>query len=278
MTTDTVGIEQRGDNLLVARVHHDGGRRVVRTLARVRTDDASLEELSANARTVRAVPDTRVIVKSLLVPTGDPAPPKERGAFELATSLPEPEQAFSFDLLPTARPERWVGLAYRRTTLAELFGPLADLPDSYRMRAAALASGWLAYCRSEPGDLICLAEVGPDGVSVCFIYQKRVISLTSLGAAPDILATEQGCKHLAIELRTIANFKLAELAEQGISVPLAKLILAGSIEDGLMPHFTRLFPTGVVRPRLNEAFLQDRSQIGDIAPESFLVALGLTVD
>lgn len=230
---------------------------------------SSLDTIETDsASCIRSIPDREVVVKSMHVPADQPLPSEERARFELAASLLDSEDFYTFDLIPTSRPNRILGLAYRRQS---------PTGNTGRMRAAALGMGYLTFARTEPGDLVCLADIGAEAVSVCFVYQKKIISLTSLAFDRSTPVDEQACKKIAVELRTITNFKLAELADLGITVPLAKLVVSGECEESWLPVFTRLFPTGVTRPRLNEAYFAESARGGEVPLERFMVALGLTV-
>lgn len=271
MNGQRLGIDPYGEYVVAVRVDHDGGRPVVRSAERLESADSA--EVGT-ARCVCAVPDRDVIVKSLHVRSDQPLSQEDRARFEMAASLLDPESEFTIDLIPTAREHRVVGLAYRRRDRAT---PPEGARVDGRMRAAALGMGYLAFGRIEPGDLLCLADIGIDAVSICLLYQKRIINLAHLSLNGFDPATERGCRQAAVELRTVVNFKLAELAEWGITVPLAKLILSGRCRDTALPEFTRLFPSGVARPSLNEAYFDERARRSGIEPERCMVALGLTV-
>lgn len=269
MSEQRLGIDCQGSEIYVVRVDDDGARPVVRSFERYETIPGAFNE---SPYCIRSISDRDVIVKSLNITTDQPLSTDECARFELAASLLDPEQSFSFDLIETARPNRIVGLAYRKSTDSS-----SGSRSAGRMRAAALGMGYLAYGRVEPGDLLCLADIGGDAVSICFVYQRKIIHLTHLALSDTKMESERLWKNLAVELKTVVNFKLAELADIGVTVPLAKLVLSGRGDESTRELFARLFPSGVAGVRLNEAYFAPDLRNNEVSVGRYVAALGLTV-
>jgi hypothetical protein len=274
---ESVGIDRRGAAWCVARVSEDKGRPDIRSL--VRKSQSEYTELTdtGELRVIIAAPDRDVTVKSFLLAATDPGEASDRSGFELASSLLDDPALFDFEYRRTAIQDRVLGLAYRKDRLTEL------VPDNgvatFKMRAAALADGYAIFCRPEPGDLIGLADVSGGMMSLALVYKSQAAMLMHLSCATSDMNSEIDTSRLAIELKTIVNFKLSALADQGVSVPLGRLVLSGEesteiLEQSLKP----LFPCGVARPQFNMGYLSGiDSGFESPSLENYLVALGLTV-
>ena len=91
--------------------------------------------------------------------------------------------------------------------------------------------------------------------------------------------SESGLARIAAELKTIINFKLSELADHGINITLAKLIICG----GQLTELKKLMMASRLKVALEEPIfsrdLMDSSVIeSDIPLADYLVSLGLTVE
>ena len=273
------GIDCAGENPLTAVVDIEPDR--IRATALGRLED--FQPLSDDHDLAIALPDNEVIVKPIVLRDTDPGELYDRGKFELAAGLLELETQFDFDFITTAQSERFLGLVCRRALVESrkqrLLPNMRPEIASTKMRAAALVAGYLAFCRPDSGELLAVVDLGCDPISVSLIYRHRTIALGSLrnGFAYN---TEPGLKHLAIELKTVLNFRLSALAEQGITTPLAKLLLCGEpATDRVIDSMAAWFPTGVGRPvfdqsRFDPPLLED---LESPATANYLVALGLTV-
>ncbi len=277
-----LGIDHHSSAFYNARVENDAGRpRVVRLWkSATSTIDSSID-----GRTVLAVPDRDVTVKPLYVPGSDEATVRARLSFELARSVLEDEEQFAFDYHPLAQPESYLGFVFRRERLAQLAETCgltsseAVINGTFRARSMALGRGYLAFCEPPEGELICVAELIDRAVSICFIYQRRVVDLAFLSLDNTPLASPAGRERFAVDLKTIVNFRLAALHERRIGLPLAVLIVFGaSVDEDLHRGMQRYFPIGVDSPRLREGFFGDLSSEETGPFERYLVALGLAVN
>jgi len=273
------GIDCIGENPLAVVVESESDHRRVTRLAQLE----DLQPLSDDQELTVAVPDPAVMVKPLTLRETDPGELADRSRFELAAGLLESDRLFAFDLITTAQPERFLGLVYRTSLLddcrASLFPTLRPDLTRPRMRAAALAAGFLSFCEPESGELQALVDLGGDPISVALIYRGHPVSLSFLRNGFDY-SSEAGLKHLAIELKTIINFRLSALSEQGIATPLARLIPCGEqVSDDVVAALEKWFPTGVTRPTLERSrFDPGLLPDGDhCSATNYLVALGVTV-
>jgi hypothetical protein len=277
-----VGIDRRGNSCYAVRVSESTGRPEVHSVVCYENDHFPENFLSDHDRVVLSVPDDQVQVKSLCLNHSDPIDICERARFELTQSLLESESEFSFDFLISEESDRLLGLIYRSHRLEELqseYGVDNLSEVSYLIRAAALGRGYLAYAREVPGELVALVDFDGRLASICLIYRRRIVELAHIVSGPLDHASEEEQSRLAAELRTVLNFKLATLANQGISLPLSELLLSGTgtdnrLRDMLQPHF----PTGVGKPELNTGYFGEKVATEEVRLSNYLVALGLIVN
>jgi hypothetical protein len=272
-----IGIDQRQPGYLVAETDNSVGRPIVKRLTVV-TD---LPSDSSGQTLRRAIPDNEVIVKSLRLQAKDVGELYRRCQFELAQSVIEPESEFAFDVMLPDHGLCQIGLIYRNSLLPELESAdtgerNGELP--YLIRAAALGKGFATFGQHVPNELVALADLAGGLVSICMLYKRNVLGLTHFvahGLSPE---TPETISRLAVEFKTVLNFRLAELSSQGISLPLAALYLSGDgIDKAAREVFARYFPVGVRKPELNWSFLADGAELETEAPDDFFVALGLAV-
>lgn len=277
-----VGIDRRGNSCYAVQVSESAGRPEVHSVVCYKNDHVPENLLSDQNRVVLSVPDDQVQVKPLSLSHSDPIDVSDRARFELSQSLLEPESEFLFDILVSDQSDRMMGLIYRKHGLEELqseYG-ITNLSEvSYLIRAAALGRGYLAYAREVPGELVALVDFDGRLASICLIYRRRMVGLAHIVSGSLDHASDEELSRLAAELRTVMNFKLSTLANQGISLPLSELLLSGSGNDNrlratLQPHF----PTGVGQPELNTGYFGERVAAGEVPLSDYLVALGLIVN
>ncbi|MEE8577863.1 MAG: hypothetical protein V3T31_11460 [candidate division Zixibacteria bacterium] len=282
MKPERIGIDRRDGEYFAARLSDSAGRPEVRALLRLEQKHLGSHRLLTGGQIVLAVPDDQVMVKSLHLKASVPSSVEDRAMFELASTVLDSEDNFQFDLIETGLEDRYVGLIYRQKRLTGLRkeiipeGQSGKPTANYTMRAMALGRGYTSFCRVEPGELLCLVDIGEQAVSICFLYRRKIVALAGMKFDPSVLATDEGQTHLAIELKTVVNFWQAALAHQSITVPLAKLILSGGLTGNEIPKpLADLFPTGIVRPTMNMAFFGDQAHSPDIPFDNYLIALGL---
>lgn len=228
-----------------------------------------------------AIPDDLVLVKSLAMRNGSAIDLGARIRFELVHSVLEPENEFLFDSFKSGLSDRYVGLIYRRDRL-EQFLQMLNIRGGLNVhrflaRAAALGRGYMTFCRPEGGELQCVADITRSEVSLCFLYRGEITSLASMRLSGYDWSSPSAPRKLARELKTLVNFKLAGLADLGITIPLSVVILTGEpVDNNLFDILSGFFPIGVASPRFNQACL-GRDALHP-QPDLFLAALGAAVN
>ena len=278
----TVGIDRRGDRFYAVKVTANAGRPKVTGIHEYSQNDPEGITLSHDDSVAISVPDDQVLVKSLNLDADSSIDMHARGCFELAQSMLEPETMFRFDVLDTNNSQWQLGLVYRQEHLdrqrSEYCGDqITDV--TYLVRAAALGRGYLAFARQAPGELIALADFSGGLVSICFIQGRQLVSLAHVILGESALASEETLEKTVMEFRTVVNFRLASLADRGMTLPLSTLLLSGNqIDQNVRDGFARYFPAGIGTPEINPGFLSADVSIDGTPLEHFLVAMGLTVN
>ena len=279
-----IGIDRRGDRYYAARVESGTGRVQIKALFRF--DDSPMEDhqLFEGGQIAVAVPDSQVIVKKLRLDT-EPADFRLRAGFELSQLLMEDERNLLVDSIDTGRSGQFLGLAIRREvfqratlqTLGHHFNGTKEVEG--RMRAAALADGYLKFCKPVGGELIGLVDFCGPEISLVFLFRSKVVDLSHVLSNKFDLSTPQGLEKAAIELKTIINFKMASFFHDGISLPLSTLIVIGDgIDDTARKLLEPYFPTDVRSAEINTGFLPESYNAGAVPIEKYLVSLGLAAN
>ena len=283
MSDPVIGLDIRGDGCCVARVRTDNGSALVESLQCVASAD-SLTPLLAGGRSVLAVPDRNVIVKTIPPPQIQNVAVADLVRFELGRTLLDDEAEFAFDYAQAGTDGRLLGLGYRRAYLRQICRPWGLDDESvdrvrFRSRALALGRGYLAHCERDPGDLVALADLNPPAVSICMIYRDSVVDLAWLDITALDLAAPADRERFAVDLKTMLNFRRGSLRDSGISMPLAALIVTGDLAvDQMQPTLQQYFPSGILVPRLRPALFSDPESAASDAALRFLVALGLAAN
>jgi hypothetical protein len=275
-----IGIDRTSGGVRIASVEHENGRPVVRKLDYL-ADVSSIGDTFAGVSQRWAVADNEVIVKALYLRAADESELRSRCLFELQRSVIEPREKFDFDVLVPTHGQGQVGLIYRRALLDRLLagGESSSLAHrSWLVRSAALALGFLTFGRHIPGELIALADIADRLVSVCLVFKRDILSLTHVVMHGLDLRSSPAVARLAIEFKTVLNFKLAELSSRGMTLPLSALYVTGDqVSADVREVFSHYFPLGVTAPEINEAYFPEHSgSAQDLA--GYLVALGLAVN
>jgi hypothetical protein len=142
----------------------------------------------------------------------------------------------------------------------------------------ALAHAYKYFCKSEPGDLIALALVTDHLVSIALLYHGRIVALgnSSVGATN---RSEGSFKTIAIALKTLINFKLAALHDDGITIPLSALLVLGDkVGESERAVLQSFFSARVAPCSPDQVVVESASRSGLDNPSRFLIPLGLTVN
>jgi hypothetical protein len=278
-----IGVDVRDGLVYTARVEHHPGRQEVLELACLEYGQVGDSRLLQEGEVLVSVPDELVLVKKVSVGAGNDFDTEAR--FELAQTLPEDEDQYFFDILGTGRDGRFLGLAVRRDRLDDYTSGLPGVsagtngPTGCIMRAAALAAGYVGFCRKSGGDLVCLADFVESAVSLAFLYQNATMDLCHLPLRKSDPNSSTGGEKLAIELKTLVNFKTASLFSEGITTPLSAMIVSGDgITDEVTNTLKKFFAIDIDRPAVNTGFFSSQADLASVPLEKYLVALGLAAN
>jgi hypothetical protein len=275
-----IGVDIDTDLIRVAKVSHLLGRpEIVALEAHSPESDRS----SPIAAATISMPDDEALVKTVRLPENRSQELKQRVYFELAQSLLEPEERFRFECLETGNRHQ-LGLIYRCELILNRARRLGvTVPDNQHLppvalRSVALARAYKYFCKSEAGDLIGIALITDQLVSLAMMYHGKIVSLGN-SSVKSHSGTESAFKPVAIALKTLVNFKLAALHDDGITIPLAALLVVGDAVGQPELNILQSFFSARVAPCTPDSSLQEQvSQAGFDRPERFLVALGLTLN
>jgi hypothetical protein len=279
-----VGIDRRGGSFFTVEVDYDAGRPRVTSLGRSEIAPGADLSRSEDGRVVLSVADDLAIVKAIYPGSGKFPSVNERLRFELSQSLLEDESAFGCLFQNTGNDRRFLGAALRQQLLTDLQSQYGFVGDSdtnlsFQLRSFALGRGYLSFCRREAGDLVVLVDLVEGLASVCLLSRDQIVDVTSLKLDPDQLASAAGRDRLAVDLKTVVNFRLAALIDSGISVPISGLAVSGEgVGDDFIDTVQRYFRVNISQPVLNEGYFAEGDHPDRDDWPLYLVALGLTVN
>ncbi len=276
----SVGIDISDNQLLIAEVLHDSVRPQVVKLEATEIPEKESIAFAPDLNVTLSIPDKQVTVRHMRLKPDDSFDLGSRCQFEMSSSLLEDINNFQFDCLISKSRERQLGLIYRRTLIYELkaqTGFDSEQDVTCISRAVALGRGLIAFGEHVPDEFFALADFSDRTVTICLIYKREIVDIARLSADKTSLTNSADLEHLIIELKTLINFRIAALAEQGITLPLSSLIINSELIDtGGIDLIKRYFPVGVSRASINTGFLGEKID-SQLAPEKFLISLGLTV-
>jgi len=285
MTSDkcTVGIDYLCGFYYAVKVQQRGSGPHVTALVRLEKPHLAEYHWLDDAEIILSVPDNEVIVKNLHLNRTGSWDVNLQTQFELSVLMLDGPEEFCFDTVYTGNKNRYLGLITRRQNLEQLSSLLfseAESPVSspkYRMRAVALAKGYLNFCHPEEGKFICLADFSDDIVSICFIHEGNIVGLAYLPTDRLDWSSTQGLKKIAVDFMTIVNYKLTSIHGDGVTEPLSALFVSGgSDKAGIRTALERYFSV-VTTPKIDTRLFTDPTA-SDIPLENYLVSLGLTAN
>ena len=105
--------------------------------------------------------------------------------------------------------------------IIEPYARLAGVENERPRRCSSdrLGRGYAAFAVPEGGELTALIDTNSRPVSLCFVHSGRPVAVGCLAADRFDLDGGPGRQRLAIELKTVINFKLASLFEHGLTLP-----------------------------------------------------------
>ncbi|RKX26136.1 MAG: hypothetical protein DRP45_04270 [Candidatus Zixiibacteriota bacterium] len=285
MSDFKVGVDFHSGSFRGARVANESGRLEIGELFTLDSPQDVNDERVPEDSSVWSVPDDEVQIKRLYIPQSGNGSVEDRVRFELAQSILEDEQEFAFDFHSTGESDRYLGFIFRRNRLRSLFEtfgrtlPDSDNPIPFRVRSLALGLGYLSFCEKEDGELICLVDLTDTAASLCFVHNRSVADLAWMPLNSSDISSTEVRNRLAIDLKTVVNFRLSALMDQGIHVPLASLIVTGEAVDEQLRHALQAyFAVGVSAPRVHAGYLAESAREDPGTLERYVVALGLTVN
>ena len=296
-----MGIDYRSGRYYMALVRQDASERKVTALVMATASELMEHQALEGEDIIFSVPDDKVVVKNLRFSQADKWNTDLLARFERSQSRLDDENEFCFATLSTGQSNRRLGLVTRRRNLEQLTDSLfsslnpAALSPKYEMRAVALGKGYLNFCHPEQGELVCLADFGDNVASICFVSGSNIIGLAHLplsrfdrsgrhwpapdGPALTGLNGEPGLKKMAVEFKTVVNFELPSLFEEGGTPPLSALIVSGDGSDSpVKSALEQHFQVPVTAPRIDGRFLGEDAAAVEAPLENYLVAMGLTVN
>jgi hypothetical protein len=277
-----IGIEARSDRLLVVQVETADEH------AECLIDSQPtgvITSISPDLPLTIAVPDAEVAVKLLSLPPDNSRDFSSRVTFELSQSLLEPPERFMFDAQTTSAANRFLGFIYRRDLikllrtrlLGERNGPSPE--PRFLMRAIALSRGYDRFAVSEGDGLLCLADLADGSVSLCFLYNRKIVSVAHLTANDLVIDDGKSVHAFGIDLKSLINYQLANCAQHGLSVPLSAMVMCGDLSKlALLETLKPLFSSRVVVPQLRADLITLLASDDSIRFADCLAALGLTVN
>lgn len=278
-----IGIDFRDNLFYVARIDHHAARQEIKALLRLEREHLGEHHLLNGGRGILSVPDEMVMVKRVNLNGSDDI--DQRVKFEFIQSLPEESSQYLFDVKESGLDGRYLGMAIRRDRLQEYkikaLGDKVELFDEagHTMRAAALAAGYTEFCRKSGGDLICLADFIGSAASLAFVYQNALIDLCHFPLSKFDPGTSDGFRKMAVELKTLINFRTASLFSDGVTTPLSNLLVSGEgVDDRFLERLREFFSIDVTRPSINPGFFSGQTDLTNVPLEKYLVALGLAAN
>ncbi len=283
--SETYGAAVLGGTLHAARVENDGARTIVTRL--MTSDDNVNGDTLESGRLFFGVDSSLAVVKKIQIKKSPSADAIEMARFELAQSLLDPPDSFYFDILPLNGRDgfqRFLSIAYHKAEinrLIESYQATLRKPSGFKLHAAALADGYLTFCRREPGELQVIIDVEADSVTLAILYRDKLFGAGSLESIPGETMSSAIAKKLAAEFKLMLSFDLSELFQAGITVPVSRIILSGrhAADELLIAALRERFGTPIARPKFNEGYFQPVSETIDrYSPERFLIPLGLALE
>lgn len=174
-----------------------------------------------------------------------------------------------------------MGMIVNRSVIEKLISDLS-LSESDKVgflaRSVGLAKGYMTFCRQTGGELIALLDFNSPIVSIAFLYKNKIIDLAHVKMENKDLNNESGLNKLAVEIKTMLNFKQAALSDEGVSLPLSAIVVSGyDFENQIFLKFKEYFNLPLSYPEINPAYFDYSQDTKQIPLEKYLVALGLAV-
>jgi hypothetical protein len=227
------------------------------------------------------------VTKKIKVGQHSSADSAEIARFEMSRSLLDPTDQFYFDTVTINEKNSsdcYMSVAYHRDEidrLVQIYQEKLGQPSGFKLDAVALAAGYRTFCRIDPGELKVLANVETDIVTLAILHHGELYSVGRLETAPGEKISEDAAIKLAAEFRITLDYHLGELYQEGITIPISRIVLSGrhACEDNLIIALMEQFSAEIALPHFHEGYFQPASDTIDrYRPEQFLIPLGLAVE
>lgn len=278
----TLGIARLGGKLFSAEVDHQSGRPEVKSF--FTSNDTFDKKMFGRGRLFFNVDQRLAVVRKIRIQPSSPVKAAELIRFEMSQSLLEPPDRFYFDFLPIDDENgfrRFISIAYHLREIdrqIEAYTSHLQKPSGFKLDAIALSSGYLTFCRQEGGEFHILANIESDSVAMAVLYKQKIRLISRPEINPGQSIDDERAKVIAAEFRIIIDFLLAELFEEGLTIPLSRMILSGehASNQPLRKALSDQLKIEIARPRFNEGYFKHTDKVpDDNAAERFLIPLGL---
>lgn len=282
---ETYGTARLGEKIYAARVENDGVRWKVTSF--LTSDDDLKAENLGSGRLFFGVDSRLAIIKKIQIKQHSTIDASRIAQFEMTQALLESPEHFYFDTLPLESKNdfrRFMSIAYHRKEIDRLMDVYSqDLrrPSGFMLNAVALTRGYATFCRLEPGELQVLVDIEADMVTLAIIHRERLYGIGRLEMMPGERISSDIAGKLASEFKLTLSYHLSELFQDGITVPLSRIILSGyhARDDILAAALGEQFSAEVTLPHFHDGYFQLASDATDrYSPEQFLIPLGLAVE
>jgi len=283
--SETYGVARLGGRIFAARIENDGIRWKVTSL--LTSDDNLTGENLGSGRLFFGVDTRLAVVKKIQIKNNSPIEASDIARFEMAQSLLDDPDRFYFDTLPLESNngyKRFMSIAYHRDQIDELIDMYQEKlrkPSGFKLDAVALANGYNTFCRIDRGELQVLADIETDMVTLAILNQGKLYGINRLESVPGEEISSDSARKLASEFKLTLSYHQAELFQDGITVPLSRIILSGrhARDEFLTAALKDQFSTEISLPHFHDGYFEPASDTIDrYHPEQFLIPLGLGVE
>lgn len=153
-------------------------------------------------------------------------------------------------------------------------------PSGFKLNAVALVSGYLTFCRREPGILQILLDIDSDGAILAIIEDQSIRAIDSISTTAPGEFDQVRIRNLASEIKLMVTFHLNEIFRKGVTIPPSKIILSGgcSSDQLLVEALKERFSAEIISPRINKGYLGEEYLENYESASQFLIPLGLAVE
>lgn len=282
--SETYGVATLGGKLRAARVVNDGAR--IHVTGLLTSDDTINGDTIDSGQLIFGVDNSLAVIKKILIKKTPSADAVQLATFEMAQSLLDPPDSFYYDILPLNGKDgyrRFLSIAYHKREidrLDESFARQLRKPSGFKLQAAALVDGYNFFCRKEPGDLQAIINIESDTVTLAVMYKCKLYAARNLETAPGDEITPEIARKLAAEFKLILGYDLAELFQDGITVPLSRITVSGqhARNETIISSLAERFTVRIDCPHFEDGYFHPASDtINRYRPEHFLIPMGLAV-